>query len=78
MSNKDIIRITKINNVQLENIHNGFVFPMQNVLEVENREGAIRILDLIADRDITDIEYFIVHETSKTTRKNLFIEYKDE
>jgi len=74
MSEDDIIRITKINNVQIENTHNGLLFPLQNILEIEYRWGGIRILDLLADRDITDIKYFTVHETDKTSKKDLFIE----
>lgn len=74
MSEKDIIRITKVNNVQIENTHNGILFPLQNVLEVEDRQGNVRTLDLMANRDMTDIEYFVVHESSKTTRKDLFKE----
>jgi len=77
MSDKDIIRITKVNNIQIENTHNGLLFPVQSILEVENRGGATRVLDLIAERDITDIDYFVVHETDKTKKKDLFIEYDD-
>ena len=77
MSEKDILRITKINNVRIENTHNGFVFPEQNVLEIEDRQGNVRKLDLMADRDITDIDYFMIHESDRTTKKDLFIEYKD-
>jgi len=74
MNDKDIIRISKIDNIQVENTHNGFMFPVQNILEIEFRGGDVRILDLMADRDITDIDYLIVHETPKTKRKDLFKE----
>lgn len=74
MSDKDIIRITKVNNVQVENTHNGYLFPLQSILEIEDRMGNVRVLDLIADRDITDIDYFVIHESSKTKRKDLFTE----
>ena len=77
MNDKDIIRITKLNNVQVENTHNGFMFPLQNVLEIENRIGEIRTIDLIAERDITNIDYLIVHKTPKTIEKELFKEYDD-
>ena len=78
MNDKDIVRITKVNNIQIENTHNGLLFPMQNVLEIETRGGDTRVLDLMADRDITEINYFIVHETNKTSRKDLFNEFKDD
>ena len=77
MNEKDIIRITKINNIQIENTHNGLFFPLQSILEIEFRGGATRILDLIAERDITDISYFVIHETPKTRKKDLFIEYNE-
>ena len=70
----DIIRITKVNNIRIENAHNGFLFPEQNILEIEDREGNVRILDLMASKDITSIDYLVVHETNKTKRKDLFKE----
>ena len=77
MSDKDIIRITRIRNVQIENTHSGLLFPVQDILEIEDRGGATRVLDLIAERDITEIDYFVVHETDKTKKKNLFTEYDE-
>ena len=77
MSDKDIIRITKTDFVQVENTHNGFMFPVQNILEIEYRDGGVRVLDLMAQRDITDISYLVVHESSKTKKKDLFRESDD-
>jgi len=74
MNDKDIIRITKTSNVRVENTHNGFMFPVQNVLEIEYRDGGVRVLDLMAQRDITDIDYLVVHDSSNTKRKDLFKE----
>lgn len=70
----DIIRITKVNNIRIENAHNGFLYPEQNILEIEDREGNVHILDLMANKDITSIDYLVVHETNKTKRKDLFKE----
>lgn len=77
MNDNDIVRITKVNNVQIKNLHDEHLFPLQSVLEVENRGGYTRIIDLIADRDITDITYYEVCETPKTRRKDLFKEFID-
>ena len=77
MSENDIIRITKVNNIQIKNLHGDFLFPKENILEIENRKGDIRILSLVSERDITDIDYFAVCETSKTKRRDLFMEYSD-
>lgn len=77
MNDKDIIRITKTSNVRVENTHNGFMFPAQNILEIEYRNGEVRVLDLMAERDITNIDYLLVHDTSNTKRKELFKENDD-
>lgn len=77
MSDKDIIRITQVNNIHIKNLHDEHLFPLQSVLEVENRRGDIRIIDLIADRDITDIDYYVVCETPRTRRKHIFKEFID-
>ena len=74
MNDKDIIRITKVNNVRVENLHDGFLFPRQDVLEIENRGGDVRILSLTSERDITNIDYLKVRETDKTSRRDLFKE----
>jgi hypothetical protein len=77
MNDKDIIRITKVDNVRVENTHNGFMFPVQNILEIEYRDGGVRVLDLMAQRDISDISYLVVHDSPKTKRKDLFKENDD-
>lgn len=77
MNDKDIIRITKTSNVRVENTHNGFMFPVQNILEIEYRDGGVRVLDLMAQRDISDISYLVVHDSPKTKRKDLFKENDD-
>lgn len=76
MNEKDIIKITKIDNVKIENTHNDFQYPLQSILKIETREGGSRIIDLMADRDITDIDYLVVKETPKTKEKILFKEYE--
>lgn len=77
MNEKDIIKITKIDNIRIRNTHNDYVFPLQSILKVETREGGIRILDLFSERDITSIDYFVVEETPKTKEHILFKEYED-
>ena len=76
MNEKDIIKITKIENIKIKNTHNDFEYPLQSILKVETREGGSRIIDLMADRDITDIDYLVVKETPKTKEKILFKEYE--
>lgn len=76
MNKKDIIKISKIDNIRIKNKHNGYLFPQQSILKVETREGYYRIIDLIAERDITDIDYFEIVETPKTKEKVLFKEFE--
>ena len=72
-SDRRIISITKIDNVQIRNIHNDYLYPMQSILEVDMDNG-YRIIDLIAEKDITDIDYFEIVTTNKTKKKVLFKE----
>ena len=76
MNEKDSIKITKVDNVRIQNRHNGYLFPKQSILRVEMREGDTHILDLIADRDITYIDYFMVVTTPKTKERILFKEFE--
>ena len=76
MNNKDIVKIIRISNVRIENTHNGYLFPSQNILRIEYRDKTYRILDLISQKDITDIDYFKVINTNKTKEKTLFEEFK--
>ena len=77
MNEKDIIKLTKVNNVRIKNLHNGVVYPPQDILKIETREGTTHIIDLMAERDITFIDYFEVTETPKTKERILFMEHED-
>ncbi|MBO7614820.1 MAG: hypothetical protein J6T15_03895 [Bacilli bacterium] len=76
MNRKDIIKIAKVDNVRIQNTHDGRLFPLQSVLEIETREGERHIIDLIADRDITYIDYYVVVQTPKTKERILFKEFE--
>lgn len=75
MFDKDIVKIELIKNVRVQNTHNGFVFPKQNIMKVYFRNGNIRMLDLFSNRDITDVDYFIIRKGLTTKIKTLFKEY---
>lgn len=68
----NIVRITKKKNVKVRNIHNDIVFPYQNILVVEFENGKDRIIDLMSEKDITDIDYLEIMETPKTTYRKVF------
>ena len=70
-SKKKIIAVSKINNVQIRNTHNNYLYPIQDVLEVDLEDG-YRIIDLFSQKDITDIDYLEVVHTKKTSKKVLF------
>lgn len=77
MSENDIIKIELVKNVRIENLHNDFLFPRQNIINVYFRNGNKRSLDLVSGRDFTEIEYFKVVENITTKRKVLFEEFDD-
>lgn len=72
-SDRRIISIIKIDNIQIRNTNNNYLYPMQSILEVDMDNG-YRIIDLIAEKDITDIDYFEIVTTNKTKKKVLFKE----
>ncbi len=74
---EDIVKITKVNNIRVQNKHNGYIFPYQSILEIEYRDKTKRILDLICDRDITEIDYFEIVKTNKTKEVILFKEFEE-
>lgn len=76
-SEKDIIKVIKINNVRIKNLHNGVIFPEQDILKVCYRDGSYRILDLFSHYDITEIDYYEVIETKKTKEIVLYKEFED-
>lgn len=75
MFDKDIVKVELIKGVRVQNTHNGFVFPKQNIMKIYFRNGNIRILDLFSNRDITDIDYFKIINGITTKTKVLFKEY---
>ena len=77
MNENDIIKIELVKNVRIENLHNNFLFPRQNIINVYFRNGNKRSLDLVSGRDFTEIEYFKVVENITTKRKVLFEEFND-
>lgn len=74
MNDKDIIKITKVDNVHIKNNHNNVMFPLQSILLIESRDGSVRTLDLASQRDMTDIDYFEIIKTRKTKEKTIFKE----
>ena len=59
---REIVKIDVVKGARVQNLHNGFTFPRQNVMKVYFRDGSYRVLDLFSKLDITDIHYFKVIE----------------
>lgn len=74
MNKEDIIKIELVKGVRIQNLHNGFIFPKQNVIKVYYRNNNVRVLDLFSRIDITDIDYFKVLDSTEI--KVLFEEIK--
>lgn len=74
MSENDIIRIDFIKNINIQNLHNNFIYPKQSILKLYFRNKKYRIIDLLSEIDITEIDYFKILETKKTKIKTLFKE----
>ena len=55
---KEIVKIDVVKGARVQNLHNGFTFPRQNIMKVYFRDGSYRVLDLFSKLDITDIDYF--------------------
>ena len=72
--NNDIIKVELVKGIRVQNTHNNFVFPRQNIMKVYFRNNATKILDLFSDKDITNIDYFKILEDKKTKTKVLFEE----
>lgn len=70
----NIIRITRKKNVRILNTHNDYLFPTQDILEIEFENKQTRIIDLFCGKDITEIDYFKVEESKKTKSVNLFLD----
>jgi len=75
-SDKKIIAIVQFDNVRIRNAHNDYLYPEQSILEIDMEDG-FRIIDMISEKDITDIDYFKVESTNKTRKKVLFKERDD-
>ena len=67
----EIVKIDIVRGARVQNLHNGFTFPKQNVMKVYFRDGSYRVLDLFSKLDITDIDYFRVIEDNVKV-KNVF------
>ena len=74
MSKSDIIAVEIVKNVRIRNLHNDFLFPKQDIMNVYFRDGKKRTLDLLSQRDFTDIDYFKVENTKSTKVNVLFFE----
>lgn len=68
----NIVEIYIKKNINIQNLHNEVIYPKQSILVVSYENGTERIIDLMSEKDITDIDYFKVIESDKTKKRILF------
>lgn len=68
----NIVEIYIKKNINIMNLHNEVIYPKQSILVVSYENGTERIIDLMSEKDITDIDYFKVIESDKTKKRILF------
>lgn len=68
----NIIEIAIKKNVNIVNLHNEVIYPKQSILVVSFENGTERIIDLMSEKDITEIDYFKVVESDKVKKRLLF------
>lgn len=73
-TNKDIVNITLIEKARIVHKDTQKEYLNGTFLQITNRKGDTRILDLVAHADITEIfKNFEIQETKKTKIKPIFI-----
>lgn len=71
--NKKIKGVYFLKNAFIRNLNNDAIFDKQSIIEVEFEDDSKSYLDLKANTDISDIEYFEVFEgRGITKRKKIF------
>ena len=75
---EEIIKISKIKNVNLQNIHTGYIYKTQNILKITYNTGKESIIDLDGEKDITNINYMKVIYPSKIKEKIIFSDFRSQ
>ena len=72
---KDIIKIEQLKNVWIRNLHNGFTVGMQKILCVTYQDNTTSYIDLIAGKDMTNIDYLkVITDKNTKIQKKIFEE----
>lgn len=74
MSENDIIKIVKIKGVKVRHKINKHEFMKRNIIRVDYRNGEHRFINMLAKRDMTDIDYFDIVYPKKIKEKVIFEE----
>lgn len=72
-----IEKVELVKNVNIMNIEETYTFPLQNVMKIYYSNGKCRVLDLVCNKDITDVNKLIVVYNDYTKTKTLFEEEKN-
>lgn len=75
---EEIKKIVKIKNVNLKNLHVGYIYKTQDILKVIYKNGKESIIDLDGEKDITNIDYIDVIYPSKIKEKVIFSDFRSQ
>lgn len=75
---EEIQKIVKVKNVNLKNVHTGFIYKPQNILKVIYKNGKESIIDLDGEKDITNIDYMKIIYPSKIREKIIFSDFRSQ
>lgn len=70
----EIIKIELVKNVNVKNILDDYVYPLQNIIKVYFKNGESRTIDLVCNKDITNVNKLVVVYNDFTKIKVLFEE----
>lgn len=74
----EIIKITKVKNVEIKNSHTGIRYDKQNILKVIYRSGKESIIDLDGEKDITNVDYMKIIYPKKYKEKIIFSDFRSQ
>lgn len=71
--NSDFIKEIIINkNVHIKNMHNNYIYPHQNILEIKLKNGIVWKYDLFSMKNMTNVDYFKIKRTIFSSKVTIF------
>jgi hypothetical protein len=70
--NNNIVKMTLQKDMTVVNLHNNSKFRNNDILKIEYANGEVRYLDLLSNRDMTDVDYFKIEKGLLSREKVIF------